>query len=616
MIPVFNEEETLVSVTQEILKQAYVSELIIVNDGSSDLSGEQIDALALLDKRILPITHELNFGKGRALQSAFKIATGEAIFVLDADREYDPKELKVLMEPLLENRADFVVGSRFSFNTKNKCPYFFQFLTNKLLTRIFNIFWGLSLTDILCGHKLFHKKLLPYMSLEQNGFGTDIEMLSKARLANARIVEVPVTYNGRTYAQGKKIHWANAILFVGLLIKYFLPMISRNVKIFDKIASYRTNEYDLDQSGIRIPKASREFQKYRKKLTRPSSFWVFFVILIAGLSATSDGSNSKQTDLLSLQALAKGASEIIRKNQGQQGYWTTDHTPNYVFQMPTPEVNNWLGPLMVDVLSPIAEKANLSTTLQKARHFISANIEQTGLVRYLPLVDPLQNSKRGCKKITPDADDTALAWRLESNIDYRLLNKSLGVLKNYQREGGLYRTWLSPPELYKCLVPGTVPNETDIGINIHIFQFFAKFNSVEANKLCQSILGAVNYDEHWVYNKLSPLIPLLREVELENNNCVLRIPSHRFEGLNYQERIWVNLVHFINTTRRKERYDRDAAINLLSKLSADDFSWIHKFPPLLYHSDLDISSRYYWSESFGLALWLRLYYLILSEKSQ
>jgi hypothetical protein len=303
------------------------------------------------------------------------------------------------------------------------------------------------------------------------------------------------------------------------------------------------------------------------------------------------------------------AAAVLREHQQPAGYWLTSYTGAPRFADPKREMNTFLTSMIVDLLAPVATAAGLDESLQRARRHLAGQIEPSGLVRYHGRPDASTIPALGCA-ITPDADDTALVWRIAAGGQRMLLPRALAVLAQYRTGEGLYRTWLAPREQYQCLDPGKDPNPTDVGIQMHVFLLLAQADPPAARALCGVLGRTIAEDRIWVYYQAAPLVPLLRQADLLRAGCALRLPAARLRTRVSGQEVWIAagrlLEQFLSAAG--PRPAAAATVALLDSLSSYNFSAIKRNPPLLYHNDFTGSlPRFYWSEDFGYALWLRLY---------
>lgn len=225
IIPVYNEKNTIMDLIKRVclVDLPVDKEVIVVDDGSTDgtkeivvdVMGHQINQ----NNRIKVFSHEKNMGKGAALRTGLKQATGDIVIIQDADLEYPPEQYPVLIEPIIKGYADVVYGSRFL--GVHRVFMFWHYFGNKILTWITNITYNTMLTDMETGYKIFTKKALENIVIKSNRFNVEPELTAKIfKKKHLRVVEMPITYHGRGYAEGKKITWRDAIPAIYTLFKY------------------------------------------------------------------------------------------------------------------------------------------------------------------------------------------------------------------------------------------------------------------------------------------------------------------------------------------------------------------------------------------------------------
>ena len=221
VIPAYNEEETLEELVHRVRHSGLPCEIIVVNDGSTDGTDAVLERLQR-ESPLTVCTHSSNQGKGAALRTGFSHVHGDVVILQDADLEYHPQEYPQLIQPILENRADVVYGSRFSSNDRPVSPFWHQ-NGNRLITLLSNLFTNLKLTDVETCYKAIRRELIDTIgpTLRETGFGVELEITAKlARHRGVRFYERPIAYSPRTYAEGKKIRWRDAVRALWCVIRY------------------------------------------------------------------------------------------------------------------------------------------------------------------------------------------------------------------------------------------------------------------------------------------------------------------------------------------------------------------------------------------------------------
>jgi glycosyltransferase involved in cell wall biosynthesis len=222
IIPCYNEANTLETIFDRVRKTRIVDEIIIVDDGSTDGSRDILRRLATQDEddcNLRIIFHEDNQGKGAAVVTGIRETTGDIILIQDADLEYDPRDYLKLIQPIIENISPVVYGSRF-LGGPRKAMNFWNMVANKLLTLATNILYNAILSDMETCYKVFRREIIQNMKIRAKGFEFEPEFTAKILKQGVRIYEVPISYNGREWAEGKKIKWTDAPVALWTLIKY------------------------------------------------------------------------------------------------------------------------------------------------------------------------------------------------------------------------------------------------------------------------------------------------------------------------------------------------------------------------------------------------------------
>jgi len=222
VIPVYNEVSTIREIVVRVQAVDLNKEIIIVDDGSTDGTRELLQEITLSHENVRVLYHDRNQGKGAALRTGFESATGDVVIIQDADLEYDPREYPVLLEPILDGRAEIVYGSRF-LGGPHRVLFFWHYLGNKFLTLLSNALTNLNLTDMETCYKVFRREVLSNIQLKSNRFGFEPEFTAKIAKKDFRIYETSISYSGRTYAEGKKIGWKDGVkaIFAIVWFRFF-----------------------------------------------------------------------------------------------------------------------------------------------------------------------------------------------------------------------------------------------------------------------------------------------------------------------------------------------------------------------------------------------------------
>jgi len=222
VIPCYNEKDTIETIVLAVrASPVHEKEIIVVDDGSSDGTVPVLkEKIAVLVDKI--IFHECNRGKGAALRSGFQVASGDIVLVQDADLEYDPQEYPLLLDPIQSGKADVVYGSRFMGSRAHRVVYFWHMVGNRFLTLLSNMWTNLNLTDMETCYKAFRREVLATIVIEEDRFGFEPEITAKVAKSGCKVFEVGISYNRRTYEEGKKIGWRDGVRAVYAMVKYNL----------------------------------------------------------------------------------------------------------------------------------------------------------------------------------------------------------------------------------------------------------------------------------------------------------------------------------------------------------------------------------------------------------
>src|SRR5450432_3439999 len=219
VMPVFNEAQTVAHIVQVVLEQRCVRELVIVDDCSTDDTWEILQKL-VSDSRVRVFKQQVNRGKGAALRLAISKTTAPIVLIQDADLEYDPGEYEALIQPILNGKGDVVFGSRFLGGGAHRVLYYWHSVGNRVLTALSNMATDLNLTDMETCYKVFRREVIERVQIEEDRFGFEPEITAKIAKLGVRIYEVPISYYGRTYAEGKKVHWRDGFSALRCIVKY------------------------------------------------------------------------------------------------------------------------------------------------------------------------------------------------------------------------------------------------------------------------------------------------------------------------------------------------------------------------------------------------------------
>jgi glycosyltransferase involved in cell wall biosynthesis len=220
VMPVYNEEKSLALIVERVLARPEVAELVIVDDCSRDGTWVRMQQVAGQDSRVRLMRHEVNQGKGAAIRTGIDVIESALVIIQDADLEYDPADYPRLLEPILSGKADVVYGSRFLGGGAHRVLFFWHAVGNRFLTLLSNMATNLNLSDMETCYKVFRKEFLDKIKITESRFGFEPEITAKMARLRARIYEVPISYHGRTYEEGKKIGWRDGIRALICIVKY------------------------------------------------------------------------------------------------------------------------------------------------------------------------------------------------------------------------------------------------------------------------------------------------------------------------------------------------------------------------------------------------------------
>jgi len=233
IVPAFNEESTIVDILQKICHLKNLKEVIVIDDGSTDSTPQLVEKLELPKVRL--VKQKKNAGKTAAVRRGLQEVTGDITIIQDADLEYDPNEIEDVIRPIIDNKADIVYGSRFLVKRAARVLYFYHYLANKSFTFLSNLLTNVNMTDIETCYKAFRTPLIKSLPLTSSGFGMEVEITALITKTKARIYEVPISYYGRTYSEGKKIKFLDGVAACLYIIYYnFASYISPSIRKYIK----------------------------------------------------------------------------------------------------------------------------------------------------------------------------------------------------------------------------------------------------------------------------------------------------------------------------------------------------------------------------------------------
>jgi glycosyltransferase involved in cell wall biosynthesis len=237
VIPVFNEERTIRELLARVLKQNQVTQIVLIDDASTDKSAELI--MSFKDSRITYSLNSKNLGKGASIARGIKLLNTDVVLIQDADLEYSPEEYPVLMNPINDGRADVVFGSRFFQVSERRALYYRHRMGNKFLTMFSNLFTNLDITDMETCYKVILMKYAQLLDIEEKRFGLEPEITAKIAAMKLRVYEVSISYSGRSYEEGKKITWRDGVSAIFCILRYNTPRRKRiqQIKLSDMLGN-------------------------------------------------------------------------------------------------------------------------------------------------------------------------------------------------------------------------------------------------------------------------------------------------------------------------------------------------------------------------------------------
>ncbi len=249
VMPAYNEEATLTQIVQRVLQIPQLLELIIVDDCSKDNTPQIAQSLVAQDSRVRYVRQDKNGGKTEALKAGFALSKGEIVIVQDADLEYDPAEIADVIAPIVDGHADVVYGSRFMVKRAARVIYFYHYLANKGLTFLSNIVTNHNMSDVETCYKAFRGEIIRNMLITSSGFGFEIEVTAKIAKLKCSVYEVPISYYGRTYEEGKKIGFKDGVAALWYILKYnLLVSLSQSYAAIPRIISAPKNSLLIESN--------------------------------------------------------------------------------------------------------------------------------------------------------------------------------------------------------------------------------------------------------------------------------------------------------------------------------------------------------------------------------